>query len=79
MTTLRTSLAIIAVTMTTASGCSESTGPSPPPIYTVIVAGSYFTCGLASDGVVSCWGDNAAGELGDGTTINRPSPVEVSG
>lgn len=30
---------------------------------------------LASTGQLRCWGDNQAGELGDGTLVNRSSPV----
>ncbi|MGE5799889.1 MAG: hypothetical protein ACM337_06135 [Syntrophaceae bacterium] len=32
-----------------------------------------------SDGTVWAWGNNASGQLGDGTTIDRYSPVAVSG
>jgi alpha-tubulin suppressor-like RCC1 family protein len=32
-----------------------------------------------SDGTVWAWGDNRAGELGDGTTTTRLSPVQVTG
>lgn len=34
---------------------------------------------LRSDGTVRAWGYNAGGELGDGTTTNRITPVPVSG
>lgn len=45
-----------------------------------IVAGHGQTCALISPaGTVKCWGTNAYGELGDGTTANRAAPGEVSG
>lgn len=34
---------------------------------------------LKSDGTVWAWGYNGYGQLGDGTTVNRPTPVQVSG
>ena len=34
---------------------------------------------LKNDGTVWAWGANLHGQLGDGTTINRPSPVQVAG
>jgi alpha-tubulin suppressor-like RCC1 family protein len=43
-----------------------------------IAAGGSHTCALI-DGGVKCWGDNESGELGDGTTKNRPQPVSVKG
>jgi alpha-tubulin suppressor-like RCC1 family protein len=44
-----------------------------------IRTGPYHVCGRTSAGVVSCWGENKSGELGDGTTSNRLSPVRTSG
>jgi alpha-tubulin suppressor-like RCC1 family protein len=36
-------------------------------------------CGLSTDSLAYCWGDNQSGELGDGTFINRTTPTPVSG
>jgi alpha-tubulin suppressor-like RCC1 family protein len=36
------------------------------------------TCALDTDGVAYCWGENTSGELGDGTTTDRTSPVAVN-
>ena len=37
------------------------------------------SCALLTDGTMKCWGLNDYGHLGDGTTTNRATPVEVSG
>ncbi|MFD1714719.1 RCC1 domain-containing protein [Amnibacterium flavum] len=45
-------------------------------------AGEYFTCALASDGTVGCWGDNAHKQLGSstaGSTSNVPVVVNGTG
>lgn len=42
-----------------------------------LAAGEYHTCGLAASGAAFCWGRNAAGQLGDGTQIDRIIPTAV--
>ena len=36
-------------------------------------------CAALTDGSVACWGNNASGQLGDGTAVNRAQPVAVPG
>ena len=43
-----------------------------------IGAGGHKTCALTSDGSAYCWGDNLYGQVGDGTTTARTTPVAVS-
>ena len=45
---------------------------------TAIASGDYHSITLKSDGTVWAWGKNDYGQLGDGTTMNRSSPVQVS-
>jgi alpha-tubulin suppressor-like RCC1 family protein len=40
--------------------------------------GGSQTCGLTSGGAAYCWGFNLDGELGDGSTTNRYTPVAVA-
>ena len=46
---------------------------------TAIAGGGWHTIGLKSDGTVWAWGTNGYGQLGDGTTTDRTTPVQVDG
>ncbi|MBK8479600.1 MAG: RCC1 repeat-containing protein [Proteobacteria bacterium] len=44
-----------------------------------VALGSEHTCVRRKDGSVWCWGYNVSGQLGDGSTMTRLSPVRVTG
>jgi alpha-tubulin suppressor-like RCC1 family protein len=44
-----------------------------------VTAGMFYSCALLSNGSLQCWGSNYYGQLGDGTTIARLTPVYVLG
>ncbi|MEF2176105.1 MAG: InlB B-repeat-containing protein [Candidatus Absconditabacteria bacterium] len=47
--------------------------------YDKISLGTNHTCGIKTDGKLYCWGDNAYGQLGDGTTTQRSNPTLIDG
>jgi len=49
--------------------------PEPVPVVTTMVAAGNSTCIVMSDLTVRCWGANSHGQLGDGTTADRATPV----
>ncbi len=44
-----------------------------------VSVGSDFSCTRFDSGEAKCWGINAYGQLGDGTTINKSNPTTVQG
>jgi hypothetical protein len=46
--------------------------------FVVLSAGGSHTCGVTPDGSIYCWGSNASGQVGDGTLIDRGTPVRVT-
>jgi len=45
--------------------------------WTAITAGGKHTIALKSDGTLWAWGWNGFGQLGDGTTTSKYSPVQI--
>jgi alpha-tubulin suppressor-like RCC1 family protein len=65
-------------------GAPTATPRGPTPVAGLagaraLAAHWQHACALLTDGTVACWGSNASGQLGDGTTTNRASPVAVPG
>jgi len=53
--------------------------PPPAPMKphaTKVVVGVHSSCAVMSDATLRCWGANGQGQLGDGTTTDRPTPVQ---
>ncbi len=58
-------------------GGGDGSSPSPGAEWSVLSAGVVHTVALKTDGTLWAWGWNCYGQLGDGTTTDRHSPVQT--
>src|SRR5439155_995582 len=77
-TAVGTGTATITATAGRTSGVASLTVP-PPLALTAVTVGAVHTCALEASGAAYCWGWNAYGQLGDGSTTARSTPVPVAG
>ena len=59
------------VTGANADGCSPAT------TWLRVSSGGNHTLGIKTDGTLWAWGSNDNGQIGDGTLIDRPLPVQI--
>jgi len=45
--------------------------------WAAVAAGDFHTLALKADGTLWSWGDNASGQLGDGTTTMKSVPIQI--
>ena len=61
------------------NGVSEPFTIRNPFVFAMVTAGYFHSCAITTGGESYCWGENTGGQLGDGTSSQRNSPVLVSG
>jgi alpha-tubulin suppressor-like RCC1 family protein len=64
-------------------GTKSSAVPTPISVaggfrWKHIAAEEFHTCGITTTGLTMCWGGNTYGQLGDGTQVERLTPVAVN-
>lgn len=65
-------------------GTADGFAPAPVSLpvgvtgFTLIGTGVKHSCGVSNTGKLYCWGLNSTGQLGDGSTTNRPTPMAVN-
>ena len=76
----------VVITASNAYGSSSiDSGQTPtviaglPVTEGTLSAGGQHTCSIYSGGTVGCWGINVYGQLGNNTTDNNSTPVQVKG
>jgi alpha-tubulin suppressor-like RCC1 family protein len=66
-------------------GSMMVSSPLPLPVMALmsdvedISAGEYHSCARTRAGAFLCWGQNSSGQIGDGSMVDRASPIPVTG
>ena len=67
-------------TLESGANTAEFVGkPDPEPTWAAVNGGGSLSCGVTTTGDAYCWGYNGFGQVGDGTTTDRTTPVLVGG
>ena len=67
---------LVAIAASLAAAAMPLVTPAAVP---VIATGHDRSCAVSRGGAALCWGDNAAGALGNGRSLIVPSPITISG
>jgi alpha-tubulin suppressor-like RCC1 family protein len=63
---------------TTNSAAYEMMPVQVPGMWQAVSAGGYNTCAIDDAGGLSCWGQNAYGQIGDATYLQRNAPTHIA-